>query len=69
MLYIAEIELTYYGYYFVSVFLLTAMVFLVYLTVWSDKLDGVSHQDILDFEEVETVINLSVFKRRKEDIA
>ena len=68
MLYIAEISLTYYGYYFVSVFLLTAVVFLLFLTVWSDKLDGISHQDMLDIDEAMTVINIAAFRRRKEDI-
>lgn len=69
MLYIAEIALTYYGYYFLSVFLLTAIVFLLFLTVWSDKLDGDSHQDIIDMDEIMTVINFEAYKRRKEDTA
>jgi hypothetical protein len=69
MFYLIETALMYYGYYFIFMSLLTGGMFLLFLTVWYDKLDGKSHQDILDLEETMTVISLCEFKRRKEDSA
>ncbi len=69
MFYLIETALMYYGYYFVFMLVLTGLMFTLFLTVWHDKLNGESHQDILDMEETMTVISLCEFRRRKEDSA